>query len=210
MAYDSNGQYFSPEAQAMQRAQALSASYRTPQAIQQGMANAQAQQQQYARSGDPTGNGWNFAYTNPNLYNAQMANFAATGNQGAVNGQGSGMGNYGGSLTNTPGNGGVSGWQQYNAQNPGTAGSYSPYGGAAGSGLAGSAGNALRSMLMNSQQYNPNGANTYGIQNMDLSGQGNYVGQNGQAMPGSGYNQTAQGTGQVTGQPLPKATAQYF
>lgn len=56
-----------------------------------------------------------------------------------------------------------------------------PYGGAAG--LAGSGGNALRQQMMDSGQFNPNGANTYAIQNLDMSGQGASIDQNGNAVP---------------------------
>jgi len=66
-----------------------------------------------------------------------------------------------------------------------------PYGGNAG--LYGAGGNALRQQLMDSGQFNPNGSNTYAIQNMDLSGQGASVGQQGQAIGGM----SAGGVGQV-------------
>jgi hypothetical protein len=76
-------------------------------------------------------------------------------------------------------------------------------------GLGGSAGNALRQMFMTSDQFNPNGANTYAIQNMNLSGQGD-LGSNMGGMPQNGLFggavPTAQGTGQTTGTPMPTQT----
>ncbi len=74
-------------------------------------------------------------------------------------------------------------------------------------GLGGSAGDALRQMFMTSQQFNPNGANTYAIQNMNLSGQGD-LGSNMGGLPqnslfGGAVPQTALGSGSTSGLPMP-------
>ncbi len=129
-------------------------------------------------------------------------------------GQGSGAGTSGtfnpsgwGSNPNiAPMGSGLAGGTGGGGSAPGSTGT-NPYGGAAG--LAGSGGNALRQQLMDSGQFNPNGSNTYAIQNMDLSGQGASVGQAGQADPGvvpPGTTPTAQGTVATTGTPMPTAT----
>jgi hypothetical protein len=92
-------------------------------------------------------------------------------------------------------------------------GGHSNIGGGAGNpnnaagGLYGSAGNALRQMFMDSQQFNPNGANTYAIQNMNLSGLGD-LGSNMGGMPSNGLfggavPATALGNGQTSTNPIP-------
>lgn len=83
---------------------------------------------------------------------------------------------------------------------------FNPYGGAAGpGGLAGSAGNALRNMFMGSQQFNPNGANTYAIQNMNLSGQGGGLGSTMGGIPRNTQYGSAEGS-QPLGQMYPSQT----
>jgi hypothetical protein len=74
-------------------------------------------------------------------------------------------------------------------------------------GLYGAAGNAIRQQMMDSTQFNPNGSNSYAIQNMNLSGQGG-LGSNMGGMAGSnglfgGAVQTAQGNGSTSGAAMP-------
>ncbi len=82
------------------------------------------------------------------------------------------------------------GMSGYNA--PGSAGAaVSNLGGGAANpnnaagGLYGAQGNQVRQQMMDSSQFNPNGANTYAIQNMNLSGQG-ALGSNMGGMPSNG------------------------
>jgi hypothetical protein len=74
-------------------------------------------------------------------------------------------------------------------------------------GLYGAAGNAIRQQMMDSSQFNPNGANTYAIQNMNLSGQGD-LGSNMGGVPSNGlFNgavPTAAGNGATTGVAIPQ------
>ncbi len=98
----------------------------------------------------------------------------------------------------------------YGSGGGGGAPGYNPYGGSAG--LAGSAGNAVRQQMMDSQQFNPNGANTYAIQNMNLSGQGD-LGSNMGGMAGSNgmypSQTTALGSGAISGTAMPSTTPNY-
>jgi hypothetical protein len=81
--------------------------------------------------------------------------------------------------------------------------------------LAGAGGNDLRSQFMNSQQFNPNGSNSYAIQNMNLSGKGD-LGSNMGGVPSNGlFNgavpstpnvTTAIGNGSTSGQSMPTVT----
>ncbi len=117
------------------------------------------------------------------------------------------------------------GMSGYNA--PGSAGAaVSNLGGGAANpnnaagGLYGAQGNQVRQQMMDSSQFNPNGANTYAIQNMNLSGQGS-LGSNMGGLPSNGLfggavpanaTSTAQGTGTQNTNPIPSVnkTPSYF
>ncbi len=98
----------------------------------------------------------------------------------------------------------------------GTSGGVSNIGGGAGNpnnaagGLYGAAGNQVRQQMMDSQQFNPNGANTYAIQNMNLSGQGD-LGSNMGGMASNNTNAypsqtTAVGNGSTSGAVMPSTS----
>lgn len=140
------------------------------------------------------------------MENGNMVNDAAWINGGS------------GSYNIQPGQSGYGMGKMTNPSNP--TGNTSNIGGGAGNpnnaagGLYGAAGNALRQMFMDSQQFNPNGANTYAIQNMNLSGLGD-LGSNMGGMPSNGLfggavpagtPQTAQGTGSTSGNVMQNPT----
>lgn len=124
-----------------------------------------------------------WAYGSPGSYNVTPGSSSFGTGRSGVYGGGNGVSNIGGGAGN-PNN--------------------------AAGGLYGSAGNAVRQQMMDSQQFNPNGANTYAIQNMNLTGQGslgsNMGGMAGTTYPSQSGASTAVGNGSTSGAVMPSTS----
>jgi hypothetical protein len=172
-------------------------------------------------------------HMDPQTGQITKANPAAPGGREAVNPQTLGAAintNLGGSfgmengqmvrdaawINNAPGSYNIQPGQSGYGNAPGGAGAaVNNLGGGAGNpnnaagqgGLYGAAGNAIRQQMMDSQQFNPNGANTYAIQNMNLSGQGG-LGSNMGGMPSNGLY-PSQTTPPAGATPIPQSPTPY-